>query len=71
MTSCKHVIAGKVNGGFVSTLFSPYNSLPITTRPFGDTMVSIAVALKFLKLDHFLVPQFNMTIDIAILGEVS
>jgi hypothetical protein len=71
MTSRKHVIVGTTKGGLGSTRFSPRNSLPTATRPFGDTVVSIAARSQILKLEHFLAPQFNVTVDLAILGEVS
>jgi hypothetical protein len=56
MTSRKHVIAGAAKGGLGSTLFSPRNSLPTDTRPFIDTVVSIAARSQILKLEHFLAP---------------
>jgi len=45
--------------GLGSTRFSPYNSLPIATRPFGDTVVSIAAHSQIFEARVLSVPEIE------------
>jgi hypothetical protein len=49
MISCNYVIAGVVKIHLIPTHFSPLNSPPVSTRPFGDTVVSIVACSKNFK----------------------
>jgi hypothetical protein len=50
------MISGAVESGLGSTHFSPRNSLPIATRPFCNTVVSIAARYQIFNIRVLSIP---------------
>ena len=56
-----HQEVGDITGlkWFETTLLSPRNSLPAATRPFGNTVVSIAARSQIFKVRALSVPTIE------------